>query len=139
MVNAERESLKDKVEVDETYLGSHEAGLRGGRQLADKALIVGAVEVRGKAAGRVRLKAVPDASARSLTEFVKRIVAPGALVLTHGWPASTALPNLGYRHRPRTQGTPERAAKLLPHIHRVFSNLKTWLGGTHTGVGHDHL
>lgn len=139
MVNPEREPLKDKVEVDETYLGGHEAGLRGGRQLLDKALIVGAVEVRGKAAGRVRLQAVPDASARSLTGFVKRIVAPGAFVLTDGWPAYIALPDLGYRHRPRTQGTPERAAKLLPHIHRVFGNLKTWLGGTHHGVGHDHL
>ncbi len=46
---------------------------------------------------------------------------------------------MGYRHRPRTQGPPERAAKLLPHIHWVFGNLKTWLRGTHHGVGHDHL
>ena len=54
MVNPEREALKDKVEVDETYLGGHEAGLKGGRQLLEKALIVGAVEVRGMVAGRVR-------------------------------------------------------------------------------------
>ncbi len=76
MVNPEREALKDKVEVDETYLGGHEAGLKGGRQLLEKALIVGAVEVRAMAAGRVRLQVVPDASARSLTSFVKRTVAP---------------------------------------------------------------
>ncbi len=139
MVNPEREALKDKVEVDETYLGGPEAGLKGGRQLLDKALIVGAVEVRGPAAGRVRLHVVPDASARSLTGFVRRTVAPGTLVLTDAWQAYASLPDLGYRHRPRTQGTPERAAKLLPHIHRVFGNLKTWLGGTHHGVGHDHL
>ena len=56
-----------------------------------------------------------------------------------GGDACCGVPDLGYRHRPRTQGTPERAAKLLPHIHRVFGNLKTWLGGTHHGVGHDHL
>ena len=56
MVNPEREALKDKVEVDETCLGGPEAGLKGGRQLLEKALIVGAVEVRGKAAGRVRLQ-----------------------------------------------------------------------------------
>jgi hypothetical protein len=79
MVNPTREPLKDKVEVDETYLGGHEAGLRGGRQLLDKALIVGAVEVRGRAAGRVRLQVVGDASARSLAGFVKRAVAPGTL------------------------------------------------------------
>ncbi len=77
MVNPEREPLKDKVEVDETYLGGHEVGLKGGRQLLEKALIVGAVEVRGKAAGRVRLQVVPDASGRSLTGFVKRTTAPG--------------------------------------------------------------
>jgi len=139
MVNPEREALKDKVEVDEMYLGGPEAGLKGGRQLLEKALVVGAVEVRGKATGRVRLQAVPDASARSLTGFVKRTVALGTLILTDGWGAYAPLPDMGYRHRPRTQGTPERAAKLLPHIHRVFGNLKTWLGGTHHGVGHDHL
>jgi transposase-like protein len=139
MVNPERETLKEKVEVDETYLGGSEAGLKGGRQLLEKALIVGAVEVRGKAAGRVRLQVVPDASAHSLTGFVKRTVAPGALILTDGWGAYAPLADIGYRHRPRTQGTPERAAKLLPHIHRVFGNLKTWLRGTHHGVGHDHL
>jgi transposase-like protein len=139
MVNPEREALKDKVEVDETYLGGPEAGLKGGRQLLKKALIVGAVEVRGKAAGRVRLQVVPDASAHALTGFVKRTVAPGTRILTDGWRAYAPLSNMGYRHRPRTQGTADRATKLLPHIHRVFGNLKTWLRGTHHGVGHDHL
>lgn len=61
MVNPEREALKDRVEVDETYLGGPEAGLKGGRQLLNKALIVGAVEVRGPVAGRVHLQAVPEA------------------------------------------------------------------------------
>jgi len=107
--------------------------------LLEKALIVGAVEVRGKAAGRVRLQVVPDASGRSLTGFVKRTAAPGTTILTDGWPAYAPLADLGYRHRPRTQGTPERAAKLLPHIHRVFGNLKSWLSGTHHGVGDGHL
>ena len=139
MVNPEREPLRDKVEVDETYLGGHEAGLKGGRQLLEKALIVGAVEVRGKAAGRVRLQVVPDASGRSLTGFVKRTTAPGTTILSDAWPAYAPLVDLGYRHRPRTQGTPERATKLLPHIHRVFGNLKSWLSGTHHGVGHGHL
>jgi transposase-like protein len=139
MGNPDRETLKDRVEVDETYLGGPEVDLKGGRQLLEKALVVGAVEVRGTAAGRVRLRAVPNASAASLCGFVKATVAPRAVVLTDAWTAYASLASLGYRHRPRTQGTPERAAKLLPHIHRVFGNLKTWLGGTHHGVGHDHL
>jgi hypothetical protein len=31
---------------------------------------------------------------------------------------------------PRGRRHPLRATKILPHIHRVFGNLKTWLGGT---------
>lgn len=102
-------------------------------------MIVGAVEGRGKAAGRVRRQGVPDAAARSLTGFVTRTVVPGTLILTDGWGAEAPRSNRGYRHRPRTPGTPERAATLLPHLHRVFGNLKTWRRGTHPGVGPDHL
>jgi hypothetical protein len=31
------------------------------------------------------------------------------------------------------------ALHLGSHLLRVFNNLRTWLGGTHHGVGHDHL
>jgi len=139
MVRPDRERLKDKVEVDETYIGGPEAGLKGGRQLVDKALVVAAVEVRGRASGRVRLQMVSDASAPSLTGFVAANVEPGAIVVTDGWGAYAPLRGIGYRHRPKTQGDPERAVKILPRVHRVFGNLKTWLRGTHHGVGHQHL
>jgi transposase-like protein len=140
MVHPDREALKDRVEVDETYIGGPEAGLRGGRQIVHKAIVVGAVEVRGRASGRVRLKVVPDISERSLVRFVTANVAPGAVVLTDGYATYVPLAQLGYRHRARTQGPdPRVAARILPRIHRVFGNLKTWLRGTHHGVSHPHL
>ena len=139
MVRRGREVLKEKVEVDEAYIGGLEAGLKGGRQLLEKALIVAAVEVRGKASGRVRLQVVPDASAPSLTGFVAANVERGATVLTDGWGAYAPLRGMGYRHRAKTQGHPARAGKILPRVHRVFGNLQTWLRGTHHGVGKQHL
>jgi transposase-like protein len=139
MVRPGREPLKDKVEVDETYIGGREAGQLGGRHVLDKAIVVGAVEVRGEASGRVRLQVVPDVSARSLTGFVRTNVAAGAIVVTDGWGGYDPLPKQGYRHRPHTQGDRRRSTKILPRIHRVFGNLKTWLRGTHHGVGHAHL
>ena len=139
MVRPEREPLKGKVEVDETYIGGREVGLRGGRHVLDKAIVVGAVEVRGEASGRVRLQVVPDVSARSLTGFVRTNVAAGAIVVTDGWGGYDPLSKQGYRHRPHTQGDRRRSTKILPRIHRVFGNLKTWLRGTHHGVGHAHL
>jgi transposase-like protein len=139
MVRPDREPLKHQVEVDETYIGGPEVGLRGGRQLVDKALVVAAVEVRGTASGRVRLQVVPDASGASLTGFVRNAVEHGALVVTDGWQGYAPLTTMGYRHRARTQGDPRRAEKLLPRVHRVFGNLKAWLVGTHQGVAGAHL
>ena len=101
--------------------------------------MVGAVEVRGIASGRVRLQVVPDASGSSLTGFVRAQVEPGTIVVTDGWRGYASLSGMGYRHRPRIQGAPQRAETLLPCVHRVFGNLKTWLRGTHHGVGNQHL
>jgi len=133
-----REALYDTVEADETYIGQQE-NLRGGRQIGDRALVVGAVEVRGRASGRIRLGIVPDSSARSLTSFVAANVEPGTIVLTDGWHGYLPLSRMGYQHRPKTQGRRERAEIILPRIHRVFGNLKAWLLGTHRGVSKKHL
>ncbi len=138
-VRPDREPLHEEVEVDEAYVGAPEEGLSGGRRLEGKALVVGAVEVRGRGCGRIRLHVVPDASARSLTGFVRTHVEPGAIVRTDGWRGYAALADLGYRHHPRTQGQPTQAARLLPRIHQVFGNLQTWLRGTHHGVSNKHL
>lgn len=138
MIRPQRELLYGKVEADETYVGQ-EDDLRGGRQLGDRALVAGAIEIRGRASGRLRLQVVPDASGPSLTGFIQRNVVPGAIVLTDGWQGYAPLSDIGYRHQPKTQGRPERAAVILPRIHRAFGNLKTWLGGTHHGVSKKHL
>ncbi len=81
MVRPDRARLRDKVEADESYVGGPEAGLRGGRELRDKALVVAAVEVRGSASGRVRLQVVPDASGPSLTGFIQTNVERRAMVV----------------------------------------------------------
>src|SRR6202166_2694355 len=69
MVRPGRDRLTGWVEVDETYLGGLEEGAVG-RQLGDKALIVVAAEADGKRIGRIRLRAIQDASAGSLHPFV---------------------------------------------------------------------
>lgn len=71
MVRPGREQLKGPVEVDETYLGAVEEGVRG-RQTERKALLVIAAEENGKGIGRIRMGRVRDASAASLIPFVER-------------------------------------------------------------------
>jgi hypothetical protein len=59
------------------------------------------------------------------------------------WPPYQRLASKGYRHRPRSQRASRAAgedpAEILPRVHRVISNLKTWLQRTHHGVSGEHL
>ena len=139
MLRPERDRLSGVVEVDEAYVGGLEEGRRGGRRRdSGKSIVVGAVEVRGRGSGRVRLAVVRDLSAASLVPFVEASVDPGSTELTDGWQGYAPL-RKGYDHRPSTVGDPRNASKLFPRVHRTFSNLKTWLQGTHHGVGAKHL
>lgn len=138
MVREGREKLWGTVEVDETYVGGPEKGVMG-RKAGKKAIVVGAVEVRGKKAGRVRLKVVPDVGIKSLTAFVKGNIETGSIIRSDAWSGYSRLSQAGYKHKRMVEGRPERASKILPHIHRVFANLKTWLLGTHHGVSKQHL
>jgi transposase-like protein len=126
------------VEVDDTYIGGPEKG-KHGREVETKVPVVVAVENRGDHTGRIRLGKVPNVSQASLHAFVQKNVAPGSQVNTDGWEGYSGLNSLGYVHRPEVQGEPERAGVILPWVHRVIGNLKTWLRGTHHGVDPEHL
>ena len=60
-------------------------------------------------------------------------------IRTDGWRGYSDTALAGYKHRVRIVGVPERAHQQAPHIHRVFSNLTTWLLGTHHGVKPKYL
>lgn len=140
MVRPGRDRLTGRVEVDETYLGAEEAGIRG-RGARTKALIVVAVEHARGRIGRIRLRQIPDASADSLQGFIDEVVEPGSLVHTDGWVGYDRLKAHGYRHRITfLTDHPEPAHDLLPRVHLVVSLLKRWLLGTHQGaVSSAHL
>ena len=145
LIRPGRGRLSGSVEVDETFIGGEEAGLRGGRQRGKKVLTGIAVEVREpKGIGRCRMAVLADGSAESLHPFITGAVEPGARVITDGWNGYIGLDGLGYTHERRSQ----RAARargddpgeLLPAVHRVASLAKRWLLGTHQGsVEEAHL
>ncbi len=56
LVRPGRDRLTGTVEVDETYFGGEEPGLRGGRQVGKKVLVGVAVERCGKGFGRCRCR-----------------------------------------------------------------------------------
>ena len=137
LVRPGRDRLSGTVEVDETYIGGEEPGLRGGRQRGKKVLTGIAVEVREpKGIGRCRMAPLDDASGDTLGTFVTENVQPGATVITDGWAAYRAISGKGYQHRPINQKAARAAGddpdSLLPGVHRVASLCKRWLLGMPT-------
>lgn len=150
MVHDARSRLSGLVEADETFVGGPIKGKKGRGVVASnyKSLVVGAVEVlayndtdgkRKERASRLRLALIPDASEESLGSFLERNVDPGSRVRTDGWPGYSETALTDFIHHVRVIGRAQRAHKRLPHIHRAFGNLKTWLNGTHHGVEPKHL
>ena len=141
----------EHIEADETWIGGRTRGK--GRGVHDKVLVACAVEVKrrkvksplnkrrnGRYAGRVRLAVVPDRSAKSLCGFVESSVNKGMSIITDDWSGYSELKKRGFQHLAVAErGDPQVAEEYLPIIHLVFSNLKTWLRGTHHGVSHQHL
>lgn len=140
MVRPGRDRLSGGIEVDETYLGGLEEGVRG-RETELKALIVVAAQEDGKGIGRIRMRRIPDASAESLIPFVEESVEPGSVVHTDGWLGYLPLGPKGYIHKVTLlRGNKRSPDELLPRVHLVVSLLKRWLVGTHQGaVSHEHL
>ena len=145
LVRPGRERLAGRVEVDETYIGGEEPGMRGGRAKGKKSLVAVAVEVtEPKGIGRCRMALIEDASAASLHPFVTSHIEVGATVVTDAWQGYAGIESSGYVRERYSQ----RAARLrgedpfalLPAVHRVASLAKRWLLGTHQGsVDEAHL
>jgi len=145
MVNVAREPLHGEVELDETWVGGPQPGLRGSRQLKGRkaALVAVAVEKRGPATGRARMVVIPDFKATTLLAFITENIAPGSTIYSDGLKQFTGLEEAGYGHVPRTQPPPadlrKGAKSVVPLADRAIGNLQQWLIGTHHGVGRHHL
>ena len=150
MVNDNRTTLSGLVEVDETHIGGPVTGKKGRGVAAGthNSLVVGAVEVlvytdvqgtRRERAGRLRLEPIADASGMALGAFLTHHVEGGSNVRTDGWRGDSESALEAYTHHVRVVGDPSHAPRRVPHLHRVFSNLKAWLNGTHHGVEPQHL
>ena len=140
MVDPERNPLSGLVEIDETTIKfrtrNDPAAGGGGRSHDGKLLLAGAVELVGQGPGRLRLAPIEDFSAASLHGFMAATIAPESTAKTDGWPAYPGAP--GLQHEPHVIG-PMAAHVVLPWIHRVFSNLKTWALGVYHGLRPQHL
>ena len=149
MVNDVRTPLKGLIEADETLVGgpSQDQTGRGVAKDPHVSLVVGAVEMStftnkkgngAEKAVRLRLKKIKHADEKTLKSFLHHAVEKGSWIRTDGWTGYSKTALVDYQHEVRVVGD-NKAHQLAPHIHRVFSNLKTWLQGTYHGVQPKYL
>ena len=136
LVDPEREQLKGHIEIDEAFIT---------RKDEEKTTIIGAVEViiyeefnkklgrmqTYERAGRIRLRRLPDKSKESILPFITENIAFGSTLYTDGYQLYPSLQKLGYNVHSHVQGKGKTAVHTNPHFHRMISNLRTWLRGTH--------
>jgi len=133
MIRPGRDRLRGTIEVDETFWGGIEKGIRG-RLTKEKALIIIAAEQDGDGIGRIRMRRILDVTRKSLHNFISDAIEPGSTVQSDG--LNSYLELKGYIHDRQV----EKGEHLLPRVHRIASLLKRWLIGTHQGaIGHEHL
>ena len=140
LAGGEKRLLHGLVEVDESFVGGRDIPGSTGRGSLGKTIVALAVENRGEHAGRARLQVIPRVTHPEVLNFLCRSVdAERAQIATDGLQVYRVLPEVGFRHRRRVHGDPRRAVQILPWVHRIAGNLKTWLRGTFHGVSGKHL
>src|SRR6266446_6664829 len=145
--------LDGLIEIDESYYGGRGKPASRGRGLTDpnKSLMAIAVETvpasprQGKGikqshfvAGSARIAVLPAATAADLGGFVRGAAKPGARIITDGLKSYDGLAD-SFRHYSIVQDGGKNADAVLPIVHVLFSNVKTWLNGTFHGVSAKHL
>jgi len=145
LVRPGRERLAGRVEVDETFIGGEEPGLRAAGRRARSPWS----EWPWRSTSR-RVWAVagwrycPTRPRHRCTRSSPATVEPGSTVVTDGWSGYAGIDDLGYTRERHSQQAARRRGEdpfgLLPGVHRIASLAKRWLLGTHQGsVDEAHL
>jgi transposase-like protein len=116
------------------------AGADKGRRAA---LVLVAVEKRGRASGRVRMKVIPDFKAKTIIPFLQLNVTLGSTIYTDGLKSFEGLTEAGFKHiagtQPLRSELRQGAKSAVPLADRAVGNLQQWLIGTYHGVSKPQL
>jgi transposase-like protein len=126
------------VEMDDSYFGAPRPG-KHGRGAGNKAKVLVSVEERGDRPGYSAMTMVKSVSGNELTGAAATQVAEGQTIKTDGFPSYQTVAKKGkYRHD-RQVASNSTVQKVLPWVHIVIGNAKSFLQGTYHGVSQKHL
>lgn len=142
-----RKAMKDRdarymlagiVEMDDTLIGAPTKGGKRGRGTDKNKVIAGLSFNKTGYPLYLKMKAVEDLKATTLSEVTSKIIAPETTVSTDLFPSYNQLGKDGYTHIAREfnyHDNPEH----LKWLHTVIGNVKAFIAGTYHGLGSKHL
>jgi hypothetical protein len=145
-------SLAGLVEMDDTFFGPK--GTKRGRGSERKSTVLCAVSLYRDRQGNERpgfahMQVVDNASTGIIEDFLDRLGCGSATkegqdlleaIRTDGWRSyGKAAKSTDLAHYKVILRDPKAAGKLLPWVHRVISNAKAVIRGSHRGVSEKHL
>lgn len=141
-IDSDREPLDGRVEMDDAYLGGERSGGKTGRGSPGKRPIVVAVQTSdGKKPVRIKLRRIARFKRKRVKSLARRILAPGAFVVTDGLACFRGVADAGCSHYPILAGSGRRAAQhpSFRWINTVLGNIKTAITATYKAVRKKHL
>ena len=118
--------LEGRIEMDDAYLGGERGGGKVGRGSPGKKPMVAAVQTSSDGRPlRLKIRRIPRFKRARVKSLAKRIIAPGATVVTDGLGCFRGLADAGCTHIPITTGSGRKAAR-----HPAFKWVK--IGAEHT-------
>ena len=138
----DKERLEGRVEMDDAYLGGERGGGKTGRGSPGKKPIVVAVQTDAKGRPRrIRLRRIARFKRRRVKSLVKRIIAPGATVVTDGLACFRGVADAGCEHIALATGGGRRAARhpAFRWVNTMLGNIKCAIVGTYRAVRKKHL
>ena len=134
--------LSGYVEMDEMFIGAPTEGKKRGRGTEKTPVLVAVSFWKDKKGdehmGFAKLRAVKTIDAPTVQRFAKDVMEPGTRVRSDGLSVYPHLEKHGFVHEARTVRK-QKAHLLLPHVHTYISNLRSFIQGTHHGLGEVHL
>lgn len=136
------EPLEGRVEMDDAYLGGKRSGGKTGRGSPGKRPIVVAVQSSdGKKPARLKVRRIARFKRKRVKALAKRIIAPGAFVVTDGLACLRGVADAGCEHHPIVTSTSRHGAG-HPSFHwlnTILANIKTAIVATYKAVRKKHL
>ena len=129
--------LNDIVELDETYYGGAVEGDKRGRGTSKMKVLV-ALSLSSKLMGFVKMKIVDRIDIDIVKEFIQNGIEKGSKIITDGLNVYLDLKSIGYIHERRIVGD-QKTHEVLPSIHTILSNAKSFIAGTYHGLDKKHF